>query len=361
MRASQLASSTARRLHGLLNEEREKRGLRPLKGRSGLIDAAERYSRRMAKAGKIGHQVGGKGPSKRAPSRFGGISENVAQVSRSNNPGKVASRLRDQWMNSPGHKKNILRSGSRYDGIGVWVSGNEVYATHLMATSDSLRILSPVTYSVSKVWDYVHIPSSRNHQRLTKLSLFWGTAVLVSALGYLTLVSRFDLFAPSGWRQPFRAFLTLSGVLSGMPMDPVHTTIPPLSAGISGILVASSMGHTKRIDHTITNGLYAAFGLTLLGLTSLLLMVSRGSELAAAMLATVVGYEILLRADTVAKKTNVPIHLVSLAGATVAVSPLMFWYGGETIGALQGLLSTTIPPALVGGAIILLSRRVSID
>ena len=36
-------------------------------------------------------------------------------------------------MDSPGHKKNILRKSSSYDGVGVWFRGNKVYIAHAFA------------------------------------------------------------------------------------------------------------------------------------------------------------------------------------------------------------------------------------
>jgi uncharacterized protein YkwD len=72
----------------------------------------------MAHKGKIGHAFDGVGPSDCAPRGYKRISENVAKT-HGRDPGKVAHKLRDQWMNSKGHRENILRSNMKYDGIGI--------------------------------------------------------------------------------------------------------------------------------------------------------------------------------------------------------------------------------------------------
>ena len=41
----------------------------------------------------------------------------------------IASATVDGWMNSPGHRANILTSYFQSTGIGVAISGNEVYLT----------------------------------------------------------------------------------------------------------------------------------------------------------------------------------------------------------------------------------------
>jgi uncharacterized protein YkwD len=39
------------------------------------------------------------------------------------------------WMNSPGHRENILRAEYREMGIGVWRKGNTYYFTQLLMRS----------------------------------------------------------------------------------------------------------------------------------------------------------------------------------------------------------------------------------
>lgn len=72
---------------------------------------------------------------------FRGAGENIAYCSGYGNLGaqKYAENFMEWWMNSPGHKKNILRDTFNAVGIGVHVNGETVYATQLFGkTPESL-------------------------------------------------------------------------------------------------------------------------------------------------------------------------------------------------------------------------------
>jgi uncharacterized protein YkwD len=108
----------------LLNAERSKRGLKPLKANSKLRKAAERHSRNMVADGFFDHvspsgstmvdRVRKAGYMK--PGRAWSLGENIAWGTGDLSTPRATMRA---WMNSPGHKANILRRNFREIGIGI--------------------------------------------------------------------------------------------------------------------------------------------------------------------------------------------------------------------------------------------------
>ena len=116
------------------NKERRKRGLKPLTGHRALIKAAQEHSRWMAKHRKMSHTGSGGGEpwdrAKRAGYPSGNVSENCWQSSGSKGLAyKSKFRWRSDWqlgkaavitwMNSPGHRQNLITPRIRHIGIGV--------------------------------------------------------------------------------------------------------------------------------------------------------------------------------------------------------------------------------------------------
>lgn len=234
MEAKRLADKTSRKLHGLLNEERKKRDLRPLSGRVGLIKAAGNHSRNMARKGILTHNLDGLGPSDRAPSRFSRIAENCAKT-HGRDPGEVAHKLRAQWMNSKPHRDNLLNSKMKYDGIGIWVNGNTVYATHLLAGSDALGPVGGL-FSSDVSLSAIDLPSLSlpSYLSIRQRQLLYGTVYGV----FVYQVARMQL--PAVIR----------------PFD--FGSIPLLCIG--GIVCAESISHTKRLRYLLTNSSVISLG-----------------------------------------------------------------------------------------------------
>lgn len=238
MRAGKLADKTARRLHGLLSKEREKRDLRPLSGRRGLIKAAEQHSRNMARKGTVAHHLDGQGPADRAPSRFNRIAENCAQT-HGRDPGKLAHELRDQWMKSKPHRDNLLNSNMKYDGIGIWVDGNTVYATHLLAGSDAFWPVGGLFSSESSrapSFSDINLPSLSvpSYLSIRQRQVLYGTVygVLVYQLARMQLPAAIRPF-DFGW-------------------------IPLLCIG--GMVCAESISHTGRLRYLLVNSIVVSIG-----------------------------------------------------------------------------------------------------
>lgn len=130
-------SEMERRITGLVNVERAKKGMRPLASHSGLSDLARDHSVVMAHQAErqrvllhINHD--GFGDRRvMAKSSFGmySLGENVA--ANWGYRGDKMEKLVQDWMDSPKHRKNILNSWDA-GGVGVYVdSKGAIYATQI--------------------------------------------------------------------------------------------------------------------------------------------------------------------------------------------------------------------------------------
>ena len=140
------------RIHELINAERTKQKLPPLKLDNRLADVARLHSRDMADRGFFDHiNPDGKTPTERGNAgRYTckkylgdyvaeGLAENIFQnnlysrvimkgkdVTFDWNTGeKIAQTTVDGWMGSPGHRRNILASRYQRTGIGIAVASND--------------------------------------------------------------------------------------------------------------------------------------------------------------------------------------------------------------------------------------------
>lgn len=143
-------------IHARINDERRNQGLSPLSWNSALSRIAGKHSRDMAKKKYFAHQSPeGYGFSDRYQKDGYSCSipvknliytgaENIFQnnlydrivyvngVARHgwNSMQKIAETTVKGWMNSPGHKKNILTPHWRSEGIGIFIAPDDkVYIT----------------------------------------------------------------------------------------------------------------------------------------------------------------------------------------------------------------------------------------
>lgn len=127
------ARAIGARIHRYVNQRREDHGLSKLRGSSKLLRYAESHSRTMAKTGDFSHNAGGSTPQSRCRG-FRGVSENIYKTQdNGRSPSSIAGEAVKSWMSSQGHRKNILRGSSSIDGVGVWISSNQVHITHNFA------------------------------------------------------------------------------------------------------------------------------------------------------------------------------------------------------------------------------------
>lgn len=120
--------------------------LRVANGAESLIDdprvswAARDWSRVQAERGFLGHERimnYGAGHNEVLAEHFSGlniplIGENVAwQMVRNEDPGVLAQQIVDQWVASPGHYANLLKTKFRSSGVGLHIKGNTWWATQI--------------------------------------------------------------------------------------------------------------------------------------------------------------------------------------------------------------------------------------
>lgn len=124
--AGTLMPSAAEQLMALANRARAEAGLRPLAWDETLAAAARAHTLRMAAEGPISHRYGGEaGLSDRAGrsgARFDLIEENVAV-------GPSAAGVHAEWMQSPGHRANLMNGEVNRVGIAVVSIRGVLYAT----------------------------------------------------------------------------------------------------------------------------------------------------------------------------------------------------------------------------------------
>lgn len=126
-----------------INEVRQQKGLGALQGNQKLAQVARNYSQRMAREDFFSH-VSPDGSTLAKRVRAGGLSywvvgENLFMSTNAPQPVPLAVK---GWMNSPGHRENILGTEYTETGVGVWREGNSYYITQLfMRSQPSLRDL----------------------------------------------------------------------------------------------------------------------------------------------------------------------------------------------------------------------------
>jgi len=134
-------------VHRLINLEREKHGLKTLGYDEKLASVAKSHSKDMASSGYFSHDTPeGLDPTDRAGKAdyvcryqignliYSGIGENIHMVTSSSiglwsSPESIAETAVSGWMDSPGHRKNILTSNFSNEGIGVSISAFTIHVT----------------------------------------------------------------------------------------------------------------------------------------------------------------------------------------------------------------------------------------
>ncbi len=119
-----------------INEIRVENNLQPLENNERLAQVARQYSQRMAQENFFSH-TGPDGDTPAQRVRDGGIvflivGENLFRSTNISDPVPAAIQ---GWMESPGHRENILRSVFAETGVGVWREGNQYYITQMFLRS----------------------------------------------------------------------------------------------------------------------------------------------------------------------------------------------------------------------------------
>jgi uncharacterized protein YkwD len=115
--AAPVAADTAQSVLASINSVRAKAGCGPLKLNKALMAAADGHARNMAEQDFFSHKdKSGRGITGRVRNqgyRYGLVAENIAAGQESPNEAVQA------WLDSPGHRKNILNCKFRDTGIAM--------------------------------------------------------------------------------------------------------------------------------------------------------------------------------------------------------------------------------------------------
>ncbi len=141
-RLSEIANLT----HQKINYERTSRGLNALNWSETLAGIAIMHDQDMINYNFFEHE----GPNNESfEARFervgfySGIGENIFEVGPYyGEDDRLAEKAVDGWMNSPGHRANILKADYTYEGIGVVESNNDYYFTEDFSTSSPCGFLN---------------------------------------------------------------------------------------------------------------------------------------------------------------------------------------------------------------------------
>lgn len=118
-------AGAAEQLLAMANQSRAQAGAPPLAWDSALASAARKHCERMVAEGQIAHRYGGEPDvSERASlagAHFGLIEENIAV-------GSYPAQIHEGWMNSPGHRRNLLNPEVDRVGIALIASRGNLYA-----------------------------------------------------------------------------------------------------------------------------------------------------------------------------------------------------------------------------------------
>ena len=117
--------AAAEQLLAMANQARAAQGALPLKWDAALAAAALAHCQRMAAEGEIAHRYGGEPDlgerAGKAGAHFSLIEENVAL-------GSYVAQIHEGWMNSPGHRTNLLNPSVDRVGIAVVPASGVYYA-----------------------------------------------------------------------------------------------------------------------------------------------------------------------------------------------------------------------------------------
>ena len=156
----QLLEPLAQRLAELVPERREAAGRRPLPADPELLPAARAHALDMLERGYVDHVTpDGLAPGDRAAllhrRLVGHVGENLADLQGlsaeqlEGQIGPLAAKIVDGWMQSPGHRENILDPAYTHQAIAAAAKGEEVVMVQLFAARRAL-LAEPLPLRVSQ-------------------------------------------------------------------------------------------------------------------------------------------------------------------------------------------------------------------
>lgn len=108
----------------LINQERQARGLTPLASNGDLITGARAQAQRMLSANTLYHNPD-----------LGSVTSGWTSIGENVGYGFSVESLHNAFMNSTGHRANILKSGYTHIGVGVKVNGSTIWVAEVFMQS----------------------------------------------------------------------------------------------------------------------------------------------------------------------------------------------------------------------------------
>lgn len=131
--STQFMAQVEQAIYKQVNEQRVKAGVAPLSYSDTMQKYARMKSEDMAKNNYFSHEnKSGKltvDIMKADGVQYSAWGENIAYISGVSDPTELANMFMKNWMNSPGHRANILSPNFTSIGVGVYKQGDKVYAT----------------------------------------------------------------------------------------------------------------------------------------------------------------------------------------------------------------------------------------
>lgn len=190
----------AEQVFALANQARAQAGVGRLAWDPALAAAALAHCRRMVQEGPIAHRYGGEldvsGRAAQAGAHFSVIEENVAI-------GPSADAIHEEWMNSPGHRSNLLSPDVDHVGIAIVAARGVLYAV-----ADYSRAVA-------------NLGPAQVEARVASLIRPSGVAVLDDA-SVARAACRADSGAPRGGATPRFIMRWQSGDLNELPQQLVE-------------------------------------------------------------------------------------------------------------------------------------------
>ena len=129
------------------NDFRRSEGRAPLATNARLDAAAAQFAAYMARTERYSHEADGRQPSQRAEAQgydWCLVAENLAYMMSSRGFGteELAQRLVQGWIDSPGHRHNLLEPGSTETGVAIAHSAgsDRYYAVQMFGRPATMRV-----------------------------------------------------------------------------------------------------------------------------------------------------------------------------------------------------------------------------
>jgi len=126
-------SSVRAEMLAQVNQSRRSEGKPPLRYNAQLNAAAQAHAEDMARRGFYNHRSPeGKDVADRWSVQGGGpweaVGENILFCNSCSTPSAQAREFHQRWMQSPGHRRNIMRADFDEFGFGMASAGGKIYA-----------------------------------------------------------------------------------------------------------------------------------------------------------------------------------------------------------------------------------------